>query len=80
MALLPQAGDSYVTEDCSKTCKCEKAGGELECTDSPCNKLETCTVQNGVRDCYCLAPAVFLDGACRGIKKLIELKRYRPGI
>ncbi|ELU10327.1 hypothetical protein CAPTEDRAFT_158152 [Capitella teleta] len=55
-------GVSYITEDCGQHCACEKAGGDLVCTNNACSANKVCSVKEGVRACYCKAPFV-LDGA-----------------
>ncbi|XP_066477682.1 IgGFc-binding protein-like [Tiliqua scincoides] len=44
-------GESFVTEDCSQSCKCG-GNGAMECVALSCSPEEVCRVQEGLRGCY----------------------------
>ncbi|PIK34073.1 putative zonadhesin, partial [Apostichopus japonicus] len=45
------AGDSYVTEDCSRLCECTTTG--IACAPYDCDVNSECILRNGVRGCFC---------------------------
>ena len=59
-----QVGGSFVSQDCSQTCSCDEAGGELNCRELTCTEHEACVIQGGVRGCYCNEPFQLIDGEC----------------
>lgn len=47
-----QAGDSYVTEDCSQLCECTNTSS-IACVSYDCDVNSECILRNGVRGCFC---------------------------
>ncbi|XP_059711973.1 IgGFc-binding protein-like [Haemorhous mexicanus] len=50
-------GESYVTENCTRQCRCE-AKGQMVCSALSCGEDEVCKIQDGQRGCYPASTAV----------------------
>uniref|UniRef100_A0A8V0Z362 IgGFc-binding protein n=1 Tax=Gallus gallus TaxID=9031 RepID=A0A8V0Z362_CHICK len=50
-------GESFVSENCSRRCRCE-ASGQMVCSALSCGEEEVCKVQNGQRGCFPASTAV----------------------
>lgn len=64
MYALSKVGESYITEDCSQHCSCEKADSDLVCTSNECAANKECDVKEGIRACYCNSPYVSSGKEC----------------
>lgn len=49
--LYVTGGTTWTSDMCDQRCACE--GGVLECEEFGCGENEECSVQRGVRDCFC---------------------------
>lgn len=49
--LCLQEGESFVSENCSRQCRCE-ASGQMVCSALSCGEEEVCKIQNGQRGCF----------------------------
>lgn len=50
VSLTPQLLETFVTEDCSKTCQCTSTG--VICTAKICQEDQVCKIYNSTRDCF----------------------------
>lgn len=47
-----QAGDGFISEDCSEECSCVEGVLTCEMLD-PCHDNAQCELRDGIRGCYC---------------------------